>query len=359
MQWNREKIEEFKASLSITRVAEALGLVVKNGRTHCFYPMRHAHGDRTPSLSISESKGVYRCWVCPDVNGDVIRLVQQNRQCSFAEALQWLAEEFRPWQVENSDKIPVKKIEPPDRSIIRRPPRDKEEIPSELHQKVILSFLKKLSPVEKTPAASWLTRRRIFKSVWEKMKLRYIEDYDGITKSLKEEFGIELLQKVGLFNHKAHLRYYKHRLIFPYLNKAGHADYFQARSVIADVFPKEQNLPGKVPIPYNISALNFEPGWVYLCEGVVDTLTFLCRNISAVGVPGVTSFKAEWVPYFKGKKVVVAFDPDEAGRRGAVVAQELLLAGGIECVIAGNLSLPEIFQRKEGEDINEAFGGRK
>ena len=56
---------------------------------------------------------------------------------------------------------------------------------------------------------------------------------------------------------------------------------------------------------------------------------------------------------------MVAFDPDEAGRRGAVVAQELLLAGGIECVIAGNLSLPEIFQRKEGEDINEAFGGRK
>jgi DNA primase len=98
---------------------------------------------------------------------------------------------------------------------------------------------------------------------------------------------------------------------------------------------------------------------VYLCEGVVDTLTLLCRNISAVGIPGVSSFKTEWVPLFKGKNVIISFDKDEAGRNGALVVQELLSVAGIHNVIGGNLKLPEMFRMKEGNDINDFFGGRK
>lgn len=360
MQWDKKQIEDFKASLSITRVAEALGLPVKNGRCRCFFPMRHAHGDRTPSLSISESKGVYRCWVCPDVSGDVIDLVQQHRQCSFPEALGWLVDEFRPWNNQNNA---VMKKNATETSLVQypesRPWPESENISPVLRQKVILSFLKKLSPVENTPAAAWLVRRRLFKSIWQKMKLRYLDDYEGVANALQDEFGVEVLQKAGLFNKKAHLRYYKHRLIFPYLDTKGSASYFQARSIIPGIVPKEQNLIGKVPYPYNVSALDSVPGWVYLCEGVVDTLTFLWRNMPAVGVPGVSAFKAEWVPLFKEKKVVIAFDQDEAGRRGAVVAEELLSAGGIRSVIAGNLNLPKMFHRKEGEDVNDSFGGKK
>lgn len=359
MQWDKKKIDSFKASLSITLVAKALGLSVENGRCHCFYPMRHAHGDRTPSLSISEAKGLFRCWVCPDVRGDVIDLVQLVRDCSFPEALKWLVEEFRPW--ENSEPLQTNAMHPKQEIVFpeERPLVLEEEISPTLHDKVILSFLKKLVPVENTQAASWLVRRRIFKSIWNKMKLRYVEDYDGISKSLQEEFGVELLQKVGLFNKRGHLRYYKHRLIFPYLDSQGKASYFQARSILANTFPKEQNLPGRVPFPYNSKILDGSPDWVYLCEGVVDTLTLLCRNISAVGIPGVSSFKTEWVPLFKGKNVIISFDKDEAGRNGALVVQELLSVAGIHNVIGGNLKLPEMFRMKEGNDINDFFGGRK
>ena len=48
-----EELKQFKASLSITAVAQALGIDVERGKFKCFYPQRHVHGDRTPSVSIS------------------------------------------------------------------------------------------------------------------------------------------------------------------------------------------------------------------------------------------------------------------------------------------------------------------
>ena len=92
---------------------------------------------------------------------------------------------------------------------------------------------------------------------------------------------------MGLFSEKGNLKYYKHPLFFPYLDTKRRSFYFQARAIDSTVVPKELNLRGTVPYPYNVSALDEKPGWVYLCEGVVDTLTFLGQRIAAIGIPGV------------------------------------------------------------------------
>lgn len=364
MMEDKEGIEQLKASLSITTVAERLGLNVVNGRCHCFYPMRHAHGDRTPSLSFSEERGLFRCFVCPDVRGDVITLVQMLRECSFPEAVQWLKEEFRPWlldpnspmqQVPNGQRV-VKRSSSAPAQVIKP---EEPEISDFKRMQVVLSFLTKLDPVDKTPAQNYLVKRKIFKPVWDKMRLRYLTRYEDVARDLKQEFGLELLQAVGLFNDKGNLRYFKHRLIFPYLDKDFRSLYFQSRTIEKDAKPKELNLKGRVPYPYNLRALDEKPGWVYLCEGVIDTLTLVGRNFPAVGIPGVSSFKAEWVRYFRNKNVVLCLDQDDAGRRGTAVIQELLSASGIKSTVSGLLNVPEKFKMKEGEDINDYFGGRK
>ena len=89
-----EELKQFKSAISITAVAESLGVDVAHGKCRCFYPQRHVHGDRTPSVSISEERGTFRCWVCDDVRGDVISLVQIVKDCGFVEALGWLMEQF-------------------------------------------------------------------------------------------------------------------------------------------------------------------------------------------------------------------------------------------------------------------------
>lgn len=353
---DKNDIEQLKASLSITNVAKALGLNVERGRCHCFFPQRHAHGDRTPSLSISEDRGLFRCFVCPDVRGDVIDLVQMLRDCSFSEAVHWLKEEFRPWMV--AQEMPLQTT-PKKESVARDSSSKVVEIPEAHRMKVVLSFLKMLDTVDNTPAKNYLIKRRIFKPVWDKMRLRYLTDYEGVSAALFKEYGLELLQGVGLFNEKGNLRYFKHRLIFPYLDREFRSLYFQSRTIERDTKPKELNLKGKVPYPYNLSAFDSKPGWLYLCEGVIDTLTLIGRGLPAVGIPGVSSFKSEWVSFFKNKNVVICLDQDEAGRRGTSVIQELLTASGIKSTVNGSLLLPERFRMKEGEDINDYFGGRK
>ena len=385
-----EELKQFKAALSITKVAMDLGIPVVRNRFRCFFPTRHSHGDRTPSVSISEERGTFRCWVCDDVRGDVISLVQFVKNCSFLEALNWLKEMYGflvpgakpPMQNRAAGTNALPNVSPNNAPLQKRTPEQnaalvakaavreaaleysspepvKEIVSEEERKKIILSFLKMLSPVDKTPAASYLARRRIYKPIWDKMLLRTITDYGALNNKLKETYDVEVLKYVGLFSEKGNLRYYKHPLFFPYLDTKRRSFYFQARAIDSTVVPKELNLRGTVPYPYNVSALDEKPGWVYLCEGVVDTLTFLGQRIAAIGIPGVRSFKTEWLPLFKNKSVVLCLDKDEAGRSGTEYLQSVFAQAGIRTVVLGE-GLENISSAmKEGDDINSWFGGKK
>jgi DNA primase len=48
------------------------------------------HDDRTPSLSINQSKGVWHCFSCGS-GGDVISLIQGVKRLGFADAVKELA----------------------------------------------------------------------------------------------------------------------------------------------------------------------------------------------------------------------------------------------------------------------------
>lgn len=346
---DRIDIESLKASLSITAVAEKLGHKVVHGKFRCPYAMRHAHGDRTPSVSISESRGLFNCWVCPDVRGDVIKLVEISRNLDFRGAVAWLGGEMQknilPDAREQSFKIVRKAPEP--------------QIDPVLRVKIILAFFEMLSPVEGTPAASWLVKRRIFRPTWNRMRLRTIVDYDRVNRALAEKFGKEALIAAGLFNENGNLRYYRHRLLFPYLDEKIVPRYFQARAIDSETQPKELNLKGVVPFPYNVSLLDGKSGWIYLCEGVVDTLTMIDRGFPAVGIPGVRSFKPEWANLFRGKQVILCLDQDEAGRSGSEAIQKILEGAGVSSAKLGAGIRVESFLMSEGQDINAWFGGKK
>ena len=364
-----EELKQFKESLSITAVAKALGIDVVHGRCHCFFPQRHAHGDRTPSVSFSEERGTFRCWVCDDVRGDVISLVQLCKSMTFVQAIEWLKTEFpflvgSPKSIRKSFETTTKERR---RSSIRKESFSEfdSDVPSkplikeEDRKNIIFSFLKMLSPIEHTPAGAYLSGRRIYKPVWDKMRIRTIANYKEISGRLREIYSLEVLQYVGLFNERGNLRFYKHPLIFPYLDTKMRSFYFQARAIDKTVEPKELNLCGTVPFPYNVSVLDEKTGWVYLCEGVVDTLTFIGRNVPAVGIPGVRSFKMEWLPLFKNKSVVLCLDNDEAGRSGMEYIQGVFDQAGIRSTILGSGMENLSSAMKEGEDINDWFDRRK
>ena len=79
----------------------------------------------------------------------------------------------------------------------------------------------------------------------------------------------------------------------------------------------------------------------------------------AVGVPGVKSFKPEWVHLFAQKKVVLCFDQDEPGREATKYVQSLFERAQIYSVPLGHGIEDEDLKMKEGQDINDWFNQRK
>ncbi len=196
-------------------------------------------------------------------------------------------------------------------------------------REILESLLNWCPPVDGS-VARYLQKRRIFKRTWEKQKLRMIDDYSAISRKLEVTYGLPTLLAAGLFNAAGHLRYYKHPLLFPYYDSSGHPVYLQARAVDPKTQPKELSLAGPIPLPYNSLLLNGEPGHIYLCEGVIDTLTLIEQGFPAVGIPGAGNFKPAWTEMFRNKTVHVAFDPDAPGESGAARVMDLFKAAGIE-----------------------------
>jgi DNA primase len=73
-----------------------------------------------------------------------------------------------------------------------------------------------------------------------------------------------------------------------------------------------------------------------VCEALIDALTFWCagmRNVtSAYGIEGVTDELVEAIQAAGIKRVLIAFDRDEAGERGAAKLAERLQGLGIDCL---------------------------
>lgn len=372
-------IEAVKAANPIFDVLRGLGIPAQNGRIRCFRPENHAHGDRTPSVSVWPDRDQFKCWVCADVKGDVIDLVRLARGCSFREALEFLSRNtgFGPSPGHRAPSRPTSKgmqphpaeaglLDPaasrpdsaagPKTRAHEAPDRGSESAEEELEKDLlrlrILGSLLEACPPVGGRAAQYLQKRRIFRRTWESQKLKMIEDYGSVSRKLEAAFGIPDLIRTGFFNAAGHLRYYRHKLLFPYYDAQGRAVYMQARAIDPAAGgsrgdgPKELSMSGHIPIPYNVRPLNGEPGQIYLCEGVIDTLTLIEQGFPAVGVPGAANFKPAWASLFRNKSVHVAFDPDAPGESGAAKTIEKLRALGIE---AHRLAPPP------GKDLNEWF----
>lgn len=403
---NKAELEAFKAAHPILDVLRELGVQTANHRFRCPRPERHKQGDRTPSVTVWPERGWFKCWVCPDVKGDVIDLVRLIRGGSFREALDFLGHgpagarpahahghsEAAPlptserWQLPASvhgagvptpakpesqtelfaggDPFPAEtpahsnlhvtqsRSDPGNTQVTPRgipegagaAPDSGEDLEA-LRRSVLASLLEFGEPVG-GKAARYLQKRRIFRRTWDAQNLRMIEDYGMVSDRLKQAFGTAALERTGFFNAAGHLRYYRHRLLFPYFDRAGKAVYMQARTVEPEVKPKELSMSGPIPLPYNVRLLDEAPGHVYLCEGVIDTLTLLEQGFPAVGVPGAANFKPAWAPLFRNKTVHVAFDPDAPGEAGAARAIDLLHAEDVEA---------KRFTPPKGMDLNDWF----
>ncbi len=364
---DKPELEALKSRHPILSVARDLGLEVQHNRFRCPHPEGHSHGDRTPSVTLWPERGFFKCWVCDNVKGDVIDLIRAVKGLGFSEAVDFLnrgggrtghgsvphhhgAQPAAPAQTELFREMPGLTA-PAAQTSINDPNRSAAwDMESDQRRRQCLESFLSLCVEVRGKAASWLRKRRIFQKTWATQRLRTVGDYGAVSDLLSTRFLPAQLRDSGLFNAEGHLRFYRHPLILPYFDAQGEAVYLQARAIDPEIKPKELSLAGPIPCPYNARLLDGEPGHLYLCEGVIDTLTLLEAGFPAVGIPGAANFKPAWTAMFRKKSVYVAFDADAAGEAGATKTIALLSAEGVE---THRLAIPA------GKDINDWLrGGR-
>jgi DNA primase len=341
-----DEIARIKNAVNLANLAESLGVKRKGRGWLCPF-----HDDVNPSLSLKG--GRFKCFAC-GARGDAFDMVCRLRSCNFRRATVYVAafagiplhsrarERAKPLQ---HSVIPPATLPPP---ALPEPTTPRSRAASALS-----GLARGLRLTTSTPAShsayAYLRRRGISAGTACAAGVAYLSpgQYSAASRYLLDRATLGDLQALGLFNDKGNLRLYRHRLLFPlwledeaYGILARNHDWRSAKDG-----PKEL-LIGSAPLPFNCEALADAGGEVFLCEGAIDTLSLLEVGLSAVGVPGAASFKPEWVPLFDTIEVVVAFDADEAGRRGVEQVARLFTAAGRPA--------PKVLELPDGvKDVNE------
>jgi len=338
------ELDRLKTEVSVQRLVEASGVELKRGGKDFLGRCVFHEGDNTASLVVSPGKNLWHCFGCGAAGGP-IDWVMKTRGVSFRHAVELLREGL---SASSSAAIPAAEgAAPIKRTTVRALPApvafDADD--AQLLGQVADYYAATLK--QSPEALAYLEARGIAGSAAaqaiEVFKLGYANRTLGLRLPEKtRKAGAEIrarLERLGVYRASGH-EHMNGSLVFPLFDAAGRVVNFYGRKVRKDLRP---GTPAHLYLPisprpglFNRAALM--PGTseeLIVCEALIDALTFWCagyRSVtSAYGADGVS---AELIQAIRGsgvKRVLIAFDRDEAGERGTPKLAERLVSIGIDC----------------------------
>lgn len=324
------EIERLKNEVSIERLVEASGITLKKSGKDLLGCCPF-HADATASLVITPAKNLWHCFGC-GIGGGPIDWVIKKNGVSFRHAVELLRDgiSFLAAGAEPVKRTTVRTLDAPvacdadDQALLN-------QVIGYYHETL------KRSP----DALAYLKARGIDSmEAIEHFKLGYADRTLGLRLPQKNRIaGAEIrtrLQKIGIVRDSGH-EHFNGSLIVPVCDEGGNVLEVYGRKLLDNLragTPKHLYLPGPHRGLFNGAALAAAKE-IILCEALIDALTFWCagyRNVtSAYGVEGFTDEMLEAFKRYGTQRVLIAYDRDAAGERGATKVSELLMAAGIEC----------------------------
>ena len=324
------ELERLKASVPLASLIEASGVVLARQGAD-LAGLCPFHAEDTPSLKVTPGKNLWHCFGC-GVGGGPIDWVMKRRGVSFRHAVELLREDAGSAEAPAAVK----------RSTVRalESPVSLDEDDAAVLARVVAYYH---ACLKRTPAAlAYLERRGIADAAAiETFKLGFADRTLGLRlpdKRRKE--GAELrarLERLGVFRESGH-EHFTGSLVIPVLDAAGQVAEVYGRKITDNLrpgTPLHLYLPGPHRGVWNLPGIAASGGEVILCEALIDALTFWCagyRNVTAAY--GVDGFTEEHLAAFREhniRRVLIAYDRDEAGERGAAALTERLQAAEIAC----------------------------
>lgn len=265
------------------------------------------HEDDTPSLRVTPSKGLWRCFGC-DAGGDVVAFVMKHHGLNFRDAVKWL-QRHRP-----TSTVPT----------TTAPARSTTVDPATL-ERAAAFYEAALSSSDE--ALAFLQKRCIPLDVAKRFRVGVANRTLGPSSSSSER---EALASSGLIRSTGH-EHFNGCLTVPLVDEAGAVVGMYGRKLQRASQPRHLYLPGVRRGFFNPAALSSSS--VVLCEAIIDALSFIAAGqAAATCCYGVQGFSAELLQAFVRhgvKHVHIAFDADDAGDAAAVEVAVGLKAAGI------------------------------
>jgi DNA primase len=317
------------------------------------------HKEKTGSFSVNATHGYFYCFGCHE-KGDVFTFVMKLENVSFPEAIRVVATKCG---------IPLPKREFSSPEEAREAGLRRQLI--DIHEGATQYFEASLKSPEAARAREYLTGRGVTAETIAKFRIGYApDDFNHMREQMGKHFNEEVLRASGLFSAKEqadgsygsmYARFRK-RITFPIANEQGKTIAFTARALDSDekAGPKYMNSPetalySKGQVLFNLDKAKTDMrahDFALLVEGQMDCISVYMagvHNVLATSGTAFTEMQVRLLSRFT-KRVVVNFDPDQAGANAAEKSIALLTEEDFEVKVIsleGGMD-PDRFVREQG-----------
>lgn len=327
-----EVISQIKDRLDIVDVVSQYVVLKKSGAN--YWGICPFHNDKKPSMSVSPSRGIYKCFSC-GAGGDALSFLVKIQNREYKDVILELAEKY-------GIELPTKYNASQDSKNL------KKDMIKACKKAAMFYHTQLRSADDANKAMTALRKRDVTDEVIDKFTLGWAPNkYDTLYKELKKEFKDEVLEKAGLIlksNQGGWIDRFRNRIIIPIQNENGEYVAFGARAVDEGQNPKYLNSSDS--LIYNKSKLLFglctaqdsikENDGVIIMEGYFDVISAQAHGVENAVASCGTALTPEHVKllsrYTKSRRIFLSFDTDNAGvnatKKGSMVIKETLSALG-------------------------------
>lgn len=311
------------------------------------------HTDRSPSMCVSPSKQIYKCFACGEA-GNVVTFLQKHENMSYPEAIRSLGKRCH--------------IDVPDRELT---PEEQQRVSIKESLLITLSAASdKFTGYLATnnEAKSYLLSRGWNAGEDQTLELFHVGYAPDTWRTLIDDmkrsaFNSETLVQAGLAakGEKSVYDSFRGRILFPYYDLKGNVVGFTGRSIKPSDNVKYYNT-GETPVFHKGSVLFGlfqarqaigQQDRVYFVEGQFDVLSFVragIRNTVCGSGTALTQEQIKTIIRFT-RNVTLIYDRDEAGIKASVKNIKALLEAGanVRAISLPDGDDPDSFARKKTE----------
>ena len=325
---SNEEINAIRKNSNIVDIISSYVPVTLKGKDYkCVCPF---HDDHSPSMSISTSKQIYKCFSC-GAAGNVFTFVQNFENVSFIEAVKIVAEKIG-YQING---------------VFKQETVLKYQKEYDLMEFVNKYYENNINTKNGLGAKDYLYKRGLSDEDISKFRIGLSPDEPATLKNILEKKGytIKTIEDLGLVNDVdgKFFDVFRGRIMFPLYDTEGHVIGYSARiyrgeALAKYINTKETYLYKKGNYLYNYHLAKDEAKRskkLIIVEGQMDAIRLYINGVKNVVALMGTALTKEQVELIKRLRceVILGLDGDEAGKMATLKNGEILTQNNINAQV--------------------------